>query len=309
MGRFTAAPLLLSLALVGQTPTLVPLPDLGAKRYEGVEGGLYPGGRNERPAAHERAGLALAREVQPLDGNGTPAANGKIVLLSIGMSNTVQAFDGFMAAARADSRLNPHLVLVNGAHGGITARAMHDASDGGTGTRYWNYVDGQLRAAGVTRAQVQAIWIKQADANPHEDFQAYTSMLASEIADILRIARSRFPNLRLAYLSSRTYAGFARSPLNPEPYAYWSGFAVKKVIDAQLSGEAALNFDSTKGPVKAPWLSWGPYLWSKSFTEADYAADGTHESPAGQAKVGRMLLDFFGSDSTTKPWFLKSDAR
>ena len=32
---------------------------------------------------------------------------------------------------------------------------------------------------------------------------------------------------------------------------------------------------------------------------------GTHQSPSGQRKVGKLLLDFFKSDSTTRPWFLR----
>ena len=41
---------------------LVPLTELGAGTYMGVEGGLYPGGSNDRPAAHETAGLAPTKE-------------------------------------------------------------------------------------------------------------------------------------------------------------------------------------------------------------------------------------------------------
>jgi hypothetical protein len=67
---------------------LVPLTDLKTCTYQGKEGGLDPGGRNERPPAHEEACLRLARAVQPLDARGEPSADGRIVLLSIGMSNT-----------------------------------------------------------------------------------------------------------------------------------------------------------------------------------------------------------------------------
>ena len=289
---------------------LIALPELGAAKYEGVEGGLYPGGKNERPAAHERSGIAFAHQVQPLDAEGHPSAGGRIVLLSIGMSNTLQAFEGFTRVARGDPRINPLVVLVNGAQNGVTARAMRDANDGATGARYWAGVDGKLRAAGVTDAQVQAIWIKQADANPREDFQTYARTLESELGDIVRIVGARFPNVKLVYLSSRTFGGFARSTLNPEPYAYWSGFAVKWLIEAQLAGDPTLTFDPARGAVKAPWLSWGPYLWANGgFTEADFAADGTHESPSGQEKVGRLLLEFFATDSTSQPWFVKPATR
>src|SRR5207248_8515088 len=77
------------------TSKLKPLTELGKEKYQGFEGGLYPGGKNERPAAHEAAGLALAKQVRPLDRDGKPSDEGRIVLLSVGMSNTAQASQGF----------------------------------------------------------------------------------------------------------------------------------------------------------------------------------------------------------------------
>ncbi|MGH3748867.1 MAG: hypothetical protein ACRDT8_15880, partial [Micromonosporaceae bacterium] len=38
----------------------VPLVDLGAGSYQGEQGGLYPGGVNVRPAAHDTAGRSIA---------------------------------------------------------------------------------------------------------------------------------------------------------------------------------------------------------------------------------------------------------
>src|SRR5262249_38711764 len=80
------------------TSALKPLTELGAKESQGSPGGLYPGGKNERPLAHNTAGLALAKEVGPVGADGKPAPDGKIVLLSIGMSNTGQASAGFQKA-------------------------------------------------------------------------------------------------------------------------------------------------------------------------------------------------------------------
>jgi hypothetical protein len=287
------------------------------EKYQGYEGGLYPEGKNIRPTAHEEAGLALAKQVVPLDSNGkkSTTSRGKIVLLSVGMSNTGQASQGFAPLLGSEKKRNPRLVFVNGAQGGMTARAIQDADDRKTGTKYWAAVDSRLKSAGVTREQVQVVWIKQADAFPNQGFPKYAKTLQEELANIVRILPKRFPNIRLAYLSSRTYGGFATIRLNPEPYAYESGFSVKWLIEQQIKGDASLNYDPKKGAVKAPWLSWGPYLWANgttkrssdgfSYQASDFGNDGTHQSPAGQKKVGKLMLAFFKSDSTTKPWFLK----
>src|SRR5688572_4211234 len=44
---------------------LVALPDLGSRRYQGEQGGLYPDGRNSPPDAHATAGLKIARAIVP----------------------------------------------------------------------------------------------------------------------------------------------------------------------------------------------------------------------------------------------------
>jgi hypothetical protein len=298
------------------TSKFKPLPLLGAGKYKGFEGGLYPGGKNERPAAHEKAGLALAGKVRPLDADGKPSPDGKIVLLSVGMSNTTQEFSVFKRLADTDRNKNPRLVIVDGAQGGMSANRILDPDDNRTGTRFWTTVDRRLRNAGATRAQVQVAWIKQADPGPSQGFPRYARTLQEELGKIVRLMHDRFPNLKMVYLSPRTYAGYARTRLNPEPYAYESGFSVKWLIEQQLRGEPALNFDPARGAVKAPWLSWGPYLWANGKTknpdglfyeESDFAGDGTHPSRSGQEKVAEQLLRFFKSDSTTKPWFVEQD--
>lgn len=297
------------------TSGLKPLPALGGGEYHGFPGGLYPVGKNERPPAHEAAGLALARQVQPLGADGKPDAGGKVVLLSVGMSNTTQEFSTFVRLADADPRKNPRLVLVDGAQGGMAAAQIVNP-DAGTGLRYWSEVDRRLKSASVTRNQVQAAWVKQADIAPSLPFPRHAQILQEELAKIVRLLHERFPNLKLVYLSSRIYAGYARTRLNPEPFAYESGFAVKWLIEQQIKGEPALNFDPAKGPVRGPWLSWGPYLWANglrpnadglTYTEDDLGPDGTHPSPSGRQKVAKELLQFFTMDATAKPWFVKSE--
>jgi hypothetical protein len=304
------------------TSGLVPLTDLGTGRYQGFEGGLYPGGSNVRPASHEAAGLALAKQIQPLDAEGKPAADGKIVLLGIGFSNTVQAFNGFMKVAeREESTLNPHLVLVNGAVGGMAAQMVQQA-DTDRGKQYWIAVDQKLEDAGVTRAQVQAVWIKET--NPQQlnvgGFPKEVQDFQAQLANIVRLVHDRFPNVKLAYFTSRTYGGWARpvngrGPGNSEPWSYSSAFGYKWLIEQQLGGDPTVNYDPARGPVKAPWMSWGPYIWANGekprsdgfrFALEDFmATDQMHESPQGQIKVGMEILKFFKTDTTTRTWFLR----
>jgi hypothetical protein len=303
------------------TSRLVALTDLGTLKYHGFPGGLYPDGRNERPPAHEKAGLALARQVRPLDAGGKPSPDGKIVLLAIGFSNTVQSFQGFMDVARADKEVNPRVVLVNGAVGGMSANMIQNPDDKARGTKYWATVDERLKAAGVTRAQVQVIWMKETNPGPHEGgFPKYIHKLQSELTRIVQILPQRFPNAKLVYLSSRTYAGWAKAmpgraaPGNSEPYSYETGFAVKWLIEQQIQGNPALAFQGDKGTVEAPWLSWGPYLWANgetrrkdgfSFKPTDFREnDRMHHSADGMVKIGNQLLTFFKTDSTTRGWFL-----
>jgi hypothetical protein len=298
------------------TSKLKPLTELGTGEYHGFTGGLYPDGKNERPAAHEAAGRALARQVKPLDADGKPSADGAMVLLSVGMSNTTQEFSTFKRLADADPDRNPKLVIVDGAQGSMSANRIVDAEDRGSGTRFWSTVDQRLKNAGVSRAQVQVAWIKQADPGPRQGFPMYAQTLQAELRQIVQLMHRRFPNLKLVYLSSRTYGGYARTLLNPEPYAYESGLSVKWLIAEQIKGDPELVFDAKRGPAKAPWLSWGPYLWANGTTkrvdgffyeETDFAGDGTHPSAAGQRKVAELLLQFFRSDATARPWFLGSD--
>ena len=50
--------------------------------------------------------------------------------------------------------------------------------------------------------------------------------------------------MRLAYLSSRINASYAQTPLNPEPHAYESWFAVWALIQKEMDGgDKTLNYD------------------------------------------------------------------
>ena len=75
-----------------------------------------------------------------------------------------------------------------------------------------------------------------------------------------------------------------------------------------------LNYNPSNGPVVAPWLSWGPYLWADgpiprsdrfNWLCSDLQNDFTHPSSTGIAKVASELLCFFKTDPTAVPWFLR----
>jgi hypothetical protein len=310
-------------------PTTPALTDLGPREYErlvsidplayqptGFSGGLYPGGANTRPAAHEAAGQALAGQVRPLDASGQPSASGRIGLASLGMSNTATEFDAFLALAAHDPALNDRLVLVNGAApNGVIERWVDPANP--YYSRYWDYLNAQVAAAGLTPAQVQVVWVKVTRAGTQPNFPADMVSMQAQFELLARELKARFSNLKLTYFSSRTRAYQYVRGLSPEPTAFENGFAVRWLIEKQINGDPALNYDPARGPVLASWLAWGPYLWidglnargdGRTWPPSMLADDCTHPSPEGARAVADMLLAFFKTDPTAAPWFLAASA-
>lgn len=285
----------------GRTSTgLIPLAALGTGTYKGAQGGLYGSGINVPPSSYATAGYRASESVVPRDAQGRPDPNGKIVLLSIGMSNTTQEFSAFVALARVDPERDPNVVVVDGAQGGQDARVWSSPD-----AKTWSVVEDRLRSAGVTAAQVQAIWIKQALARPTTDFASHTRELAGALETSIKIASERYPNLAQVFLSPRTYGGYASTSLNPEPYAYESAFAVREVVMRSVSE-----------PQRRPWIGWGPYTWTDG-TRPDGSEliwtcddvrpnDGTHPSDSGRQKVAQLLQGFFRTSPFTA-WY-RADA-
>jgi hypothetical protein len=292
-----------------QSTGMVPLTDLGKGTYKGEQGGLYPGGVNTPPSAHLQAGLRLAAEIVPLDHEGHKSANGRIAMCSIGMSNTTQETRSFLKLAAVDQSLNPKLTVVDCAQGAQTAFKIQDPN-----FPYWKTVNARLQDAEVTPQQVQVVWLKEANSMPKEPFPEHARLMQEQLVKVLQVLHDKFPNLKIAYLSSRIYGGYAGSPLNPEPVAYEEGFGVKWLIADQIAGKPELNYDPAKGAVRAPWIAWGPYLWADGlkgrkdgliWKREDVGPDGTHPSMLGREKVARLLMDFLKKDPTSRPWFVK----
>jgi hypothetical protein len=292
-----------------------PLNDLGPEEYvrmdgtqTGFPGGLYPNGSNDRPSLHENAGVSIAKTIKPLDASGLlDPVNGKIVMISVGMSNTKVEFDGFIDLAGGDPAINPQLVLVNGAQGGQVADYWVDPN-----AEAWENADLFLDESGVTPLQVQVAWVKLAKFG-YGGFPGQAVALQIDLEEISRNLKSRYANIKIAYYSSRTRSYLTWAGLNPEPTAFETGFAVKWMIEKQINGDADLNFDPSAGEVVVPYFSWGPYLWINGleqrsdgliWPQSDLKGDCTHPSESGIQKVAAQLMDFFKSDSTSKIWFL-----
>lgn len=305
-----------------------PINDLGSGLYlNQFQGGLYPNGSNQPPPAHGATGVARAQNIIPLDTEGQPSSEGKYVLLSIGMSNTTQEFCSQSSALPCDpwtfmgqAAVNPDvnnesLMIVNGAMGG-QASATWDSPDD---FNYDRIRDTRLAPLGLTEAQVQAVWVKVANPGPtislpNDNSDAY--MLLEQMGNIARALKVRYPNVQIVFLSSRIYAGYASTGLNPEPFAYESAFAVKWLIEAQINQMAGGDMDPRAGDLNynavAPWLVWGSYLWADGLNPrsdgliwqcSNLQSDGTHPSMSGEHKVGTLLLGFMLNSPFAAPWF------
>jgi hypothetical protein len=249
--------------------------------------------------------------------------------MSVGMSNTTQEFCSqngllpcaswtFMGKAAVHPMVNhTTLKIVNGADGGQSAGTWDQPTD----ANYNRIINEWLTPNGLSEKQVQAAWVKVANPQPsvslpNGNADAYT--LVQQTGNIVRTLKTRYPNMQQVFLSSRIYAGYATvSTLNPEPYAYESGFAVKWLIEAQIKQMETGIVDPHAGDLDysdgtAPWLGWGPYLWADgtnarsdglTWVPADFQSDMTHPAMSGEQKVGTMLLDHMLTSPFTQSWF------
>ncbi|MFL5489272.1 MAG: hypothetical protein ACJ8AJ_12405 [Gemmatimonadaceae bacterium] len=305
----------------------LPLTELAS--YYGIAGGLYPATSNFIPSGHDSAARASRNRVRALDVNGDESPFGKYVLISIGMGNASEEWcskssgppcsaSSLMGRALADPTVNRYsLVIVNGAADGQDAATWTSA----TSPNYDRIKVGRLAPLGLSENQVEIAWVKLADAQPRVALPADSAdayVFLSNLGQVVRALRIRYPNLLLVFVSSRIYAGYSTTDWNPEPYAYEEGFSVKWLIESQINemrGLAANPRAGTLNYVKksAPVILWGPYLWANGTTpradgivwdRADFEADGVHPSLTGESKVAGMLLNFFKTSMYTRCWFV-----
>lgn len=276
---------------------LTPLSDLVGGSYRGEPGGLYAADGNDLPAGHRSDGLLQAASILPRDAAGNPAADGRIGFLSIGMSNTTQEFSTWQGFGRIDPQRAAAVTIVDGAQGGQDARIFANPN-----ANAWSVVDQRLANSGLSGPQVQVVWLKQAMSNPTTTtWPAHVDELRSALGDVVRNLRTRFPNCRICFLTSRSYGNYSLRAERNEPLSYETGFAVRDLILDQIAGDPMLGFDAPGGPPQAPWLAWGPYIWADGVAPRSdgvtwpcnhYQADGIHPAGAGRLQVADLLQDF-----------------
>jgi hypothetical protein len=318
------------------------LPDLGSGTYQSFAGGLYLNGSNQLPPSVLAYAVSLAGQIKPLNPQGTPDASGMIGLLAIGDSYALQEWSGGSAAGYTPAACQPmvwgdparnwQLMPACGALGGMGAAAWARQLV----AEPYAVVNQLLTYYSLTGAQVQiAWWGEPANPLPQRNdgvFPASAQKLQGYIEGGVRWMLQYFPNLKILYLSPRTHSyALSSDPnaVNPEPYAFESGFSIQWAIQGQyrdwINGthNHNLNFDPTKGAVVAPLLLWGPYLWATSGSGgavlrsdgctwnwaqsgySDLSSDQIQPSFDGANKVASQLMAFFRTHPTATPWALR----
>lgn len=296
---------------------LIPINDLGSGTFMGYEGGLYPGGQNERPAEHTSFGEYIAYTIKPLDTAGNPDwENGSILLAGLGASTAGSTFGKLKEIYSASSLTNECLGLVQMTFGGKGLESMI----AGNSSTYWRLlIDSVLTPKGYTAKQIQVAWIKSASKDDSiNEFPLQADSIYSKYIQAINRTKNIFPNLKLLYISSHAYGGYAGEfsdnvKLVGEPASYYGGFSVKWLIESQINGDERLKYKGAN--INAPWISWAPYYWADGINPretdglfwecSDYEEDGGgfHHTESGKTKEAEMLFDFFYNDPTSSYWF------
>lgn len=282
---------------------------MGARTYHGLEGGLYPGGANVPAAGYDAAGIVRRNSIRPLDVNGIPGGAGRYVLMSVGGGSESAAWCSvssappcdswsFTGRAAEDPSVNhAALVIVNGAIPGVA----FDEWSKPASKNFIRIRDTRLAPLGLSENQVQAIWMSFADSGAAFPPVATSADAAPQLERLdatIRALRTRYPNLQMLFVSSPVYRGYGSGG---EPGSYESAFVVRWEIESESAAKSA------------PWIGWGPYLWSRgsqlradglAWLRSDFDSTGAAFSQSGQSKAGSRLFDFFKNSPYTRCWFI-----
>lgn len=300
----------------GQFPA--PIDDLSAGYNETVERprGLYVVegvGSNQMPPEHYERFKAASRIIEER------LKMDIAVMLGLGMSNDTASFCGRRARVLTecdpealmpkwfnDPDRNPKVLFANGARGGQSTDEWDEEVDewDTKPDQEWDRVIAEtLPEYGYKPEDVFMLTTtmvrKRATARPLlPDPEADAYEVINSTINMLEEAVGRLPNLQIAYLYGRTFAGYdaERRSNSPEPWAEQTWYALQMLIERQLAGELD----------HLPVIVAGPCIW-REFPKEFYrmkngeVKDPIHHAPAGVDWITDQMLRFY----KRQPWFAR----
>lgn len=296
----------------------IPLIQMTSESWNGILGGLYPGGSNLRPFDHDQLLQEHALDVKACQPNGmVDNIDGKIVVLGIGSSNAHSAFNSMERLSSTDTLRNRAVRLLNVAQKGLGLQNIVSAS-----SEYWSNVADAVTSGGYAPSQVQVAWVMIDDSeNIDTVFPRAAQELADQLFELCKVIKVKFPAMKFIYLSSRPYSGYidptetalGMGLVTPRDYIH--GWAVKMLIERQINGQNGYAFGGSHTPL--PALVWSSYLWADGTTAnsdglswecSDFDSDGFSLTASGSDKAGQFLYASFAQDQLSKGWFTSPTA-
>lgn len=300
---------------------LIPLTDLGTGFYEGIQGGLYPGGLNIVTGKHRNNGIKLAKSLKPLDSLGNiNYTDGEILFLGFGASLASNVFNAYIDSIKTTEYvgMNNCLTVKGLCFGGKDLTLMADST-----SNYWEAVRSKMESRGDAYEQVQVAWIMQhSETDTTDDFDLYFDSMMDKWQTLVTTMKDTFPNLKMLYISGLHYCGYM-DPMHEnfegfeEPHTYWGNLVIKELIKRQMLNDPALRY---AGPgAQAPWLAWAPYYWTdginpRTYDGLSWSCDQFRDDPTGggyhlvdtSTALGveaNMLWNFLKTDPVASVWY------
>lgn len=255
--------------------TAVPLPELGTDTYFGEQGGLYPG--SNEPTGDYLTELTAVSDVLVNDN--------QVVALSLGMSAMQNMSSGFAGCCAQ------RVTFVNGAIGS-KQQQWEDPNH-----TVWDRGTQMLAGQGLTAVDVDVVLYHNTIGGLSGEFVPAATQLKDSLAITMDIIQDKYPNAQMILLTSRYHANYAPAgSKSPEPYAYYSGFSVKWLIEDRINCTADCGVP----------LAWFAYLWDESWPQSWYVSDGIHLSNAGKTQAGLIWQTQMNAAAHIAPWYLGS---
>ena len=112
--------------------------------------------------------------------------------------------------------------------------------------------------------------------------------LSADLARIVGVAKTHYPNLQLVYFlpfHDTQFVGPHR--MLREPFTYQLGFGIRQLVQTQGTG--------------SPVLLWGPYVWA-AMSNPSFFYDGIHFTHAGRAEMASLMWSFLQQDPVAGRW-------